>query len=331
MALVKKLKEIISEEDSLKSKAIKLALDKLTDVVRTKPMGGPSNVGTGGDNARYGAVVLNNPGLSSTKAPWVVFNSHPCHAYMRDYKNALVVFNQYGHRSFINPEADRAWFDFITSDTGPWREFVGRSISHVPDGVPVEDFIFTNGWVWSDLDHHPANLQHNFLVASRMAAEWPKDIERWHNLVSKNSLDPAMTFLFLDIFNNHGQGGKTQWVINHTNKYDWPVDICTSSEAYAKNFCKGRVEKLNKPFSQSSSYIPVNRIFGVNTLSTADPKAYPNRIFELYSSKFGPSEKDCQAQYEKKSGFGRFNFSTSWYVSEADIVEIIRLETKRLK
>jgi hypothetical protein len=308
--------------------AVSMGLKKLQDTVKKHPMGKEMHsTGTGGDNARYGAVCINSSGNLQLH-----HNSHPCHAFMKDYRKPVVVYNQYGHRSFINDEADRAWFDFITSDDGPWKEFVGRVVSHTPSNLKLKelrDFIWENGWVWSDLKNHPANLQHNFLVATRMGTEWPRLIDRWYEY-TEQGCHPALAFVFLTVFNPI-TGDTKKWQINNTNKYDWPIDVCTSSEDYVRNFCQGKVEKLTKSYADTQHYTPVNRIFGENGLSSAVDEAYPNRIFELYHKKYGPEKEKCDQYWEKRgTGFSKFNYRTHWWVTEAEMIRIIKAETKRL-
>ena len=311
---------------SFQEEAADMAVTKLISVVKEHPLKGKGNSGTGGDNARYGTVSMTGDKLTLN------YNGHPCHAYMRDYRNPVVVYNQYGHRSWINKHADQAWFDFITSDDGPWKEFVGRLVSHVPKDWKgsTEDFIFKNGWVWSDLKNHPSNLQHNFLVATRMGTEWPDSINRWFDLIQEGC-HPALAFVFLDVF-MQVSGDPKKWQVNNKNKYDWPVDVCTSDETYIRNFCLGKVEVLNKSYADTQVYTPVNRIFGNNGLSSAQDEAYPNRVFELYHDKYGPSKAECDAFWSKKgTGFSKFNYRTHWFVTEGDIIEIIKSETKRLE
>lgn len=316
----------------MRDEAVRMALDKLLEVVKKYPMKTDiANTGTGGDNARYGAVCITSEGLHLN------YNCHPCHAFMKDYRKPIVIYNQYGHRSFINERADRAYFDWITSDYGPWKDFVGRRVTAMPktympeyqNEEEIKSFIWNNGWVWSDLGNHPSNLQHNFLVAARMGTEWPKFIDRWFSWV-EDGCHPGMAFVFLDVF-RQVSGDTRKWQVNNQNKYDWPIDVCTSSENYIKNFCLGRVEKLNKSYAVSQKYDPVNRIFGENNLSSADDKGYPNRVFELYHDEYGPDKEKCDKYWSKKgTGFSKFNYRTHWWVTEAEIVRIIKEEEKRL-
>lgn len=325
MSITKIRKDLLDE-------AAEMAVKKLLDIVKTYPMkSSMGDTGTGGDNARYGAVSLIDGQLKTH------YNCHPCHSYMKDYKKPLVVYNQYGHRGFINPDADRAWFDFVTSDDGPWKEFKGRRVTAMPkDYMPeyqneeeIKSFIWNNGWVWSDLKNHPANLQHNFLVASRMATEWPKFIERWYEY-TQEGCHPGIAFVFLDVFKEIAYDTK-KLQVNNTNKYDWPVDVCTSTEEYIRNFCLGQVEKLTRSYADTQNYTPVNRVFGNNGLSSSVDEAYPNRVFELYHREYGPDKDKCDEYWNKKgTGFSKFNYRTHWWVSEADVIRIIKKETKRL-
>lgn len=302
---------MLSARKKIKQEAVQLALKELQKFIE-KPLK-KGNGATGGDQARYGAVLLTSDGLQ------VKGQQHPCHAYMKNYANPLVVFNQYSHRKGdILPEADEAYFSWITSDDGPWKDFPNRLISE------GDDEIFQTGWVWTNLDV-PSNLQHSFLTAGRMAAEWPELINLWHQLTEKYSLNPAMTFLFISLFNKNDK----KFVINHINKYDWPVDVCTGTESYVRNFCQGKVSGLNKNYSKDQRYTPVNAIFGRHANSTE--VSYPKLLHKMYAGKIGVSEKECKEFWDKKgTGFSGYNYMNHWYVYEKELAEIIQLETERL-
>lgn len=326
-----------------KTLAIKRGIKRLLMFCKTPLKSGES--GTGGDNAFYGAVFESK----LKKTPWRTRgNVHPCHAYMSHYKNPVVVFNRFCHRSDLSDEARRCYFDWITGDNSPWREFHGRNISHVPsshDG-PVLDWVYTHGWVWSELEKHPSNLQHSFLTAARMVSEWPALITQWYNWVQKGC-HPALAFVFLTLFyplrtntnywgSDHGYTGAEgfdleKWQINRQNRYDWPVDPCTAGEEYIKNFMNGRVEALNKPYSEDSQYTPVNRIFGDNKVVATTAQAYPSVLFRLYSPTHGPGAAETEAYWEQRgTGFSSFSLQHHWYVSEDDIIDIIKKEEVRL-
>lgn len=328
-------------------KAAEAALQKLQEIVTTNPLT-KGGYGTGSDNARYGAVCskTDSQGAVITGPDVTHYNGHPCHAYMKGYKSPLAVYNQYGHRPEVPDEVREAFLNWIISDNAPWREFKGRAVTETPSGVSMEDFIRTHGWVWTDLKNHPSNLQHNFLVVARMPAEWPRLICHWYSLV-QSGLSPEMSFLFLDLFKPLLKSGTTEysgvknaywdgaidddrWQVNHTNRYDWPVDICTSGEEYVRNFLSGSVEKLNKSYAESQDYKPVNRIFGDNSLAASDTKAYPNVLFERYSGKFGPGVVECEKFWTARgTGMSVFSYSSHWFVTLDEVKEIIRQEEVR--
>lgn len=304
--------------------------------------------GTGGDNAFYGAVVQDDKGLT------LKTNQYPCHKYMMYHNKPEAVFNRYAHRPQLSTEIKRNFFDWITSDEGPWKEFSGRKTSHLPSDVPPEkalDWMYDNGWVWSDLSC-PSNLQHSFLVASRMQAEWPLLITKWNEWQGKFKCHPkyteikALSFLFLDVF--RVQEKNNLWKINYANLYDWPLDVCTAGEEYVKNFVYGKVESLNPPYKDNPMYRPVNRIFGDNEPVNADHPRYnnyyPSVIFRLYngengtSLKLGQDKKTCEKYFTgnvaKESSLGftsGFDYGKNWCVSEDDILKIIEMEAERIK
>jgi hypothetical protein len=227
------------------------------------------------------------------------------------------------------------YFDWITSDDGPWKSFLNRKLTHTDkDDYLVNDleFIWKNGWVWSDLSS-PANLQHNFLVAARMSSEWPKLINLWYDRVKKYNLNKALTFVFLDIFKCDIEYDASRWLINHKNKYDWPVDVCSASDEYVKNFCSGRVEALTQPYKSNPSYKPVNRIFGNNEIELLTNGTYPTTVFNLYSSTFGYTDAQASQYFDKhtrKRQSQIYKYVTGWSVTEDEVIKIIKLEEKRL-
>lgn len=322
-------KEIFSPKPKVPRKKVTMpelvtmALDKLKDSVENNK---PSETyitdpGTGGDNARYGAVIKVGSNYTTE------VKQYPCHAYMKHYRNAKVVHNQYRHRNLVPYEVDRTYFDWITGDKSPWYQFFNRNISHTPDSLDKQisdvDWIFNNGWVWSDLSY-PSNLQHNFLVASRMPAEWPSLINLWYTWTERG-IDKALAFVFLTVFTKLVNYDKFQ--INRTNKYDWPLDTGSSGEEYIKNFLSGHVEALTKPYKDDPRYVPVNRIFGDNSANPS--QAYPNQLFSMYAD---PSkEQECHSFWINKGiGFSGFDYKTHWTVSEEELLDIMKSEQKRL-
>lgn len=293
-------------------------LMKSTGPTKLRQEGG----GTGDqENAKYGAVCLEGDLVLKSQ-------SYPCHAFMSSFPHPVTVYNKLCYRHPVTKEIAEAYFDWIMSDTGPWKEFKGRNISHLPAGLKdARTFIYKHGWVWKDLKDHPSNLQHNFLVASRMPAEWPERIVRWYDYVEKG-IHPGIAFIFLDMFVRQDD---KHFVINRTNTYDWPTDPCTAGEEYVKNFCLGRVERLNKSYFDDVRYTPVNRIFGENLLGRDDKKAYPNVLYRKYSDKFGLSkEKSKEYWTAGRLGWSSYSHFDKWTVSPKEILEIIHLEEERL-
>ena len=324
-----------------KEDAAKKAVEHIVNVVKTTPLRKGAS-GTVADNAKFGTV--NKHGVLS-------YHQYPCHAHLRydDNRDAIVVYSTWGKR----PEGDidytalREFFNWIRSDDGPWRAFEGRNVSHVPEDWKgtVEEFIWDYGWVWSDVDKYPSNLQHSFLTASRMAPEWPKLINKWHEWVGQGC-DKALAFMFLDLFrptnDEFDTWGETEsnlpkpntkvWQLNRSNRYDWPLDVCTATEEYVRNYISGKVEALNKPFAESNMYRPVNRIFGKNELNCMDPAVYPSVLFQLYASKYGPGPEKCKEILKKQSSISttEFQYERHWFVSESEVISIIKEEGKRL-
>lgn len=315
---------MLSARRKLQAEAIEKALNKLEEDVK-RPLSGLG--GTGGDQGRYGAVVLNEAGNLELKGV-----QHPCHAFMRNYKKAVVVFNQYSHREkHINKKADKAFFDWITSDDGPWREFPNRLVSEMPKDIEdKKDWIFKNGWVWTNLEV-PANLQHSFLTAARMPGEWPLDINRWYKMVTTYDLPRDLTFLYLTLFMNQEKIDKKYFKLFRVNKYDWPVDINTADEEYVKNFCSGKVSNLIQMYSKDPEYRPVNKIFG-RTEDVPEKDRYVNVIHSLYAGKIGMSDVECSKLWEGKTGYmSGYSWKTHWLLTEEEIATVIKEEKKRLK
>jgi hypothetical protein len=73
--------------------AIRATVQQLLTYV-TQPLGKHDHSwGTGGDQGRYGAACVKPDGSYRLH-----YTQHPCHALMRDFRDAVSVFNQYGHR-----------------------------------------------------------------------------------------------------------------------------------------------------------------------------------------------------------------------------------------
>lgn len=334
------------EETPVKGSYTEACVNTLLDVIAKNPP--RKNLGgTGSDNAFYGGVCVSG-GVAVMKS-----YSYPCHAFMSSLENVKAVYNRFTKRPTCSKEATKNYFLWFMSGDSPWREFKGRLFSHTPtikdpygrlsqdDKLSMLSFIYENGWVWSDLSA-PANLQHNFLVASRAVSEWPKLISKW-NIWQKCGANKALAFVFQDMFHpqrRRGPNNVQYWRINRSSLYDWALDACTANDDYVRNFMTGKVSNLTHPFSENPHYIPVNRVFGDTGIYIGYEKTkgdnYPTILFKRYNKdtgtdgRFGMSEEDAKKYWTGHLGWDRFSYDSHWVVTENDILEIIKLEEKRL-
>lgn len=307
-----------------KDEALRITTEKLLEVSKeVVPPGGSSG---DSNNARYGGVLQDGT---------LKVYAYPCHRYVDQMVKPLTFYSRYTKRPKVTKRINREYFDFITGKDSPWKSFRGRNISHgLVDGKPVMtqdmDEIFQTGWCWSDLDH-PVNLQHSFLVASRMQAEWPEEIKRWHHWVVQlgDVKYQALAFAFIQLFKKLDIRDK-HWMISRADQYDWPLDPCRSGEDYIKNFCQGRiVGPVLENFSKQCSYKPVNTLFGKQ--STAGEVVYPQILFNLYSKDIGFKEGYCKDFWLGRDSLSYFSYENNWMVTEDDILEIIKREFTRLE
>ncbi len=290
-----------------KKELVAKAVTKLEELAK---LGVRNDEGTGGDNARYGALKSDG---------YVYYNSYPCHANMKRYPDSVVVYSQFVHHPKIDTEAERAFFDWITGPTSPWKFIADRAYGD-------RDFQYKFGFIWDDLEH-PANFQHNFLVATRMPKEWPKDIEKWYRWV-KTGVSEAVAFFYMTLFvENQNPKGYT---VNRSNKYDWPLDVCTAGENYFRNFVAGKVEKLSHNYAKNCLYTPVNRIFGDNELASVDDKVYGRVVYLRYWNKFGLPEEECKKAWANRLGLSTYDHRTHWLVTEDELISIMKAEESRL-
>lgn len=305
------------------------ALLKVSDQSPAKNLGG-----TGADNAFYGGVSYD----SFLKQVNFRAYQYPCHTYMRYLQKPEAVYNRFTRRPTLSAKACRAYFDWIMSDDSPWKNFKNRLETHLPDDVPEDqkyEWIYNHGWVWSDFSA-PSNLQHSFLVASRMPAEWPRMIGTWYRW-QMTGLDKALCFAFLQVFYKHPKGrdknNRQLWKINHVNQYDWPLDICTLGEDSLRDFCNGRMDdsKYNQPYKDGPFYWPVNVLFGPYINDDNNDKKYPYVIYNRYNQDYGLNETELKEYWANTGlGFSTFRRNQMWLVTEREILEIIRKEQERL-
>lgn len=274
------------------------------------------NGSTGGQNVLTGHI--STAGGKETRA-------YPCHRPINSFLHAEVLWSCFGWR--CTEKAANWYFDWLIQDS-PWAK-----TGIVPKGLE-DKFMFSEGFVFTDLDKTPANLLHNFLIATRMPAEWPGFIDTWYSLVTKDGIDPAFAFLFLTCFqavNSDGANYRTSFdegsesMLAVTDKYDWPLDMARATESYVTNFVGGVTEGLSKTFfSPSAQTAPVNTLWGKLSEVKEYKGKYVNILASLYKDKFTVDRTASITGYFNKEAVDKKVFKP-----EA-LREIIKLEQKRL-
>lgn len=270
--------------------------------------------GTGGDNVLCGCIRDDGSKITST---------YPCHKPILGYNKAEVLWSCFGWRT---SEKIAKYFHHWLCYESPWSK-----LNILPD--LEEDFMFSHGFVFKNLDKTPANLLHNFLVASRAAVEWQDYVEPWYETINTYNTDPALTFLMTTCFVNLQNNQKSPFIKGCTSafslidKYDWPLDTGRCTEEYVMNFLQGKAIGLSKKmFYPSATTAPVNTLWGeiieTDTLSKKynselQGKRYINMLKKLYEDKYG---------VKSSSSFG----STSKVFSYEETIQILLEEQERL-
>lgn len=327
------------------------------------------NVGnTGADNGRYGGfyTVVPDERHYSQSAGLVKDNQyklvaeHPCHAKVAWMHRPLVFYNKLGRRPILSEKVNKAYFEWLVSDTGPWRTFSPRKMTDAPEEYRGNElnFIYRYGWVWSNLDH-PVNLQHNFLVASRALAEWPLMIQRWWKWQQATGVNPSLVFAFLALFkpiqtgmhpgryykgfeistDSFPDSDVDLFKIHNQCHYDWCLDVNCHDEESVLRFVKGEPlkDRLSKNFSETGSYKPVNHIWGP-TLSPYNEKSYASVLYKTYKDRFGLAQESQKKLFSSLSyhASDEMNVENSadhrrnWSLREYEIYQILKQEEERL-
>lgn len=283
-----------------KQKNIQTAVTALNSVSQISTMPG----GTGGKNAFYGSV---------DKSGKETHHAHPCHAYMKTYKDSSVVFSKF----MLAAASKNVAGDYLTFlMTGPWGGLFNR-------------FYYDsscNGFINPKPETTEANFQHNFLVASRAIAEWAGNIIEWDRLVREEKLNSSVAFWFLSVFNDdHGKfpakGYSREIRIPKVVKYDWALDIQTYPDSAFFNFVREAPINLNHMYADNPVYYPVNVIWGN---STQDPEEnYVKLLKDRYSS-YG-KDTTINDVYQEDPWL-----KTKWTVNYNEMMDIIRQEEKRV-
>lgn len=327
------------------------------------------NVGnTAADNARYGGfytVVPDERYIGQSQVlikddQYKMFAEHPCHAKVAWMHRPSVFYNKLGRRPILSEKVNKAYFDWLVSDTGPWRTFEARKMTDAPEEYQGNElsFIYKYGWVWSNLDH-PVNLQHNFLVASRAPAEWPLMIQRWWKWREITGVNPSLVFAFLSLLKpvqtvlHPGRYYKDVLIptdcfpdsdlslfkIHNQCHYDWPLDVNTHDEEAVKRFVKGEPlkDKLSRNFSETGYYKPVNLIWGQYVNPYAET-SYASVLYNLYKNRFGMAQEPQKKLFSGMSKMQSYEMNVerpedhrrNWALREHEIYEILKLEEERL-
>lgn len=277
------------------------------------------NIGTGGQNVLTGYIDHNEVKQD--------YRTYPCHAPIFQFKNATALWSAWGWRE--PKKAAEYYFNWLLTDS-PWAK---NGI------VPKLDkqFMWDEGFVFDNLTETPANLLHNFLVATRMCAEWPEFINAWYQLVTDHKIDASLVYLFMTIFvpvtsNTSASNcwfGKKESIILHVDKYDWPLDMARAPEEYVTNFVTAKaVGKTGYGFSPSANTRPVNTLWG-NLLTPDNKTTYVKQLYERYYKEFG-KERSSSATSSVIGANSVSSQEKKLVFSSEAIIEIMELEEERL-
>lgn len=259
-------------------------------------------------------------------------NTYPCHAPILNFKSSSVLWSCFGWR--IKENISRAFLKWLLFES-PWSSgssYIRESLSEFISNNSLDD-IFNQGFVFGNLDKIPGNVLHNFLVATRMAAEWPKFINQWYILVTKYKINPAFAFLFITCFKAINSNDNTaccfdkvsESVATNEDKYDWPLDMARADESYVRNFVAGKMVNVSKiMFSPSAVTRPVNSLWGKLNLLPKSEGTYSKFLEDTYSKEFATSKTKVVESF-----IGNSTKSFKVFTPNA-LMEIIELEQKRL-
>jgi hypothetical protein len=269
--------------------------------------------------------------------------NYPCHNPIRSYTKASILWSAFGYR--LKKSIAEYYFDWLIH-TSPWSK------TGIIPKTTTEEYMFEQGFIFTDLDKTPANLLHNFLIASRMAVEWPQAIKDWYYFVTKEKLNPDLVFFFLYCFTpiNQSTGGAylsglskgSESIVAEGEKYDWPLDCASATPSYLDNFLKGVTPGISKiNFYPTANTPPVNTLWG----KTSSEQTYKDSFVRIFKGSYVEFLHDT---YRKKYSSPRtiaMNLKGGFrdkamedqlrqkyervYTPEA-IVEIVKEEQKRL-
>ena len=181
----------------------------------------------------------------------------PCHGILACH-SAAVFWSEFVHpRVDINEQNLRMYFDWLTKES-PWARL------KVPGLIPDKedpDFCFTYGWIYEPYKYPiPANLLHNFLMATRVPQQHSLSYRVWSLLVSKG-FDPTLSFAASAFLSN------VRGDLYHILRFDqgeYPLFSYCATKDYINNFLQAKlVEKnLHPPYYPAYSRPPINHLWG---------------------------------------------------------------------
>ena len=281
----------------------------------SKPLGGNGN--TGSDNVICGYV--GQDGIQKT-------STYPCHAPIKNYKYTKVLWSAFGYRTTL--EVAEFYHDWLVNSS-PWA-----LRGAVPPNL-TQQFMFEQGFIFTNLDKTPANLLHNFLIATRMAAEWPNLITEWYDLVTKPGVSFEYAYSIISLFVPSGVGTSAERsvltgadiILTEMDKYDWPLDLGRATEEYVTNFCSAKTPGLDtKMYYPEAKTTPCNTLWGELLTKEHDPKLYSQVLYKLYDH----LTETKMADHPSPIAWGARIKKETKVFSKENCLQIIELEQQRL-
>lgn len=259
---------------------------------------------TGGDNVITGCI----------RGSESVVRTYPCHRPINSFQNAEALWSAFGYRT--DAVIGRFYFDWLL-DRSPWS-----TTGIIPD--LDKEFMFQSGFAWVDLDKTSANLLHNFLVASRSAAEWPHFIQDWYSLIHDYGVNEDLAYFMMTVFCNPtlSVGGYDSFmrakeiIFADQDKYDWPLDTYRCDGEYLQNFLTHKTPgKSKRTFYPDAATAPVNTLWG----SVEAQTSYVTVLKKRYESMM--TLKTIKGVYQNVS---------AWCLTLDNAITIIKEEELRL-
>lgn len=282
-------------------------------------------------NAHGGCIMTN--GLTDVK-------SGVCHGYMMRLVNPSIVFSKW--TADKRKTNNRLYFEWITGPNSPWRAALPPEELIIDDNdISSKEFMWEHGFIFWHIERLPSNVQHQFLIATRVAKQHPYYIDNWEKLVVEHGFDPAMAYIWMTMWYGQGKPAITNGSgMNHgssfmkdevyqvkptlLNSSEFNFDSATSGVEAVKNFLLGRMDEsvMNPPYKTQIKYTPVNRLWGPNGLSPhGQGDGYPAVLRRMYSKQFGKVVNSDTA----------FNgVVENWMMTKDECIRVGLLEQERL-